>query len=195
MASKKGLLIVDVQNDFLPGGALGIPGSDILIGVLNSYINLFHNRYPIFASRDWHPAKSRHFKEYGGIWPAHCVQESEGAMFGPGLMLPESAYIVSKGMDEEKDGYSAFEAETVNRVELNELLRRLDVTDLYIGGVATDYCVKSTVLEALTLGFKVHLLVDAIMGVNINEDDADRALAEMYEEGAQKTSLDTIGRI
>jgi nicotinamidase/pyrazinamidase len=146
---KKALLIADPQVDFCPGGALGIKDGDKIIPAVNAYVRSFAQRQlPIFITRDWHPKRTTHFKAYGGIWPKHCVHDTKGAAFHPGLRLPKEAIILSKGMDPHKDSYSAFHAYDYNHKELHHLLQIFGVTELYIGGLATDYCVKYSVLDA-----------------------------------------------
>lgn len=200
MKLKKALLIVDVQNDFLPGGALAVPQGHKVIPQLNRYIKLFSGKkLPIFASRDWHPKKTRHFKRYGGQWPRHCVQDTEGARFHPRLKLPKEVIILSKGMDPERDSYSAFQAVDSNGTEFLNLLKILGINELFVGGLATDYCVKSSVLDALKFGFKVNLLVDAIKGVNIRPRDSEDAIEEMASQGAKMVTFEkayalTIGK-
>jgi len=175
MSSKKALVVVDIQNDFCPGGALGVNEGDKVVPVMNQYIDLFSKeRLPIFISRDWHPAETRHFKAFGGVWPPHCIRNSPGAAFHPGLRIPGQAIILSKGTDPGQDGYSVFDARDANQTSFLELLKELGVTELYIGGLATDYCVKATSLDALKKGFRVNILTDAIRGVN--EDDSKRAI-------------------
>ena len=111
MKTKKALLIVDVQNDFCPGGALAVPQGDSIVAAINKYIRIFAKRkLPIFASRDWHPVRTRHFRDFGGEWPAHCVQNTKGAQFHPKLRLPKDAVLLYKGMSPEEDSYSVFQA-------------------------------------------------------------------------------------
>ncbi len=175
------LLIVDVQQDFLPPkGALKVPGGDEIIPILNSWIGRFSKLgLPIVASRDWHPEDHCSFIENGGSWPRHCVQGSPGAEFPDDLQLPASTIIVSKGTTKEKDAYSAFEG-----TDLADRLRQLGTKRLFVGGVATDYCVKATVLDALSNGFDVVVIKDAIRGVDIAPDDSIAALNEMERQGA-----------
>lgn len=183
----KALLIIDVQNDFCPKGSLAVPQGDKIIPTLNKYIKIFQQKkLPIFASRDWHPKVTKHFKQFGGFWPSHCVQNTKGAQFHPKLRLPKNVIILSKGMDPEKDSYSAFQAVDSNGTELSNLLKIFGVNQLCIGGLATDYCVKYSVLDALKLGFKVNLLVDAIKAVNINPADSQEAIKEMLKNGAKE---------
>jgi nicotinamidase/pyrazinamidase len=195
MKLKKALLIVDMQNDFCPGGALAVKEGDKIVPVLNKYIKFFvREKLPIFASRDWHPKETKHFKQYGGLWPKHCIQNTEGAMFHPGLKLPKEAIVLSKGIDPNKDSYSAFQAVDSNGTDFLPLLKALGIKELFIGGLATDYCVKSTVLDGLKAGFKVNLLVDAIKGVNIRPKDSEEAIEEMVARGAKKLTFEKLRR-
>ncbi|MDD2756819.1 MAG: isochorismatase family protein, partial [Methanothrix sp.] len=149
MRSSKALLVVDVQNDFCPGGALGIHGGDRIIPTLNRYIKHFEREnLPIIVTRDWHPKVTKHFQQFGGVWPEHCVGESYGAQFHPELELPKEALVMSKGMDPEEDSYSAFHATDSSGMAFADLLKNLGVTQIYIGGLATDYCVKYSALDA-----------------------------------------------
>jgi nicotinamidase/pyrazinamidase len=184
---KIALLAIDVQKDFCPSGALAVPDGDKIVPVLNEYIEICNaQNYPVFASRDWHPASSRHFASAGGQWPAHCVQNTDGASFHPDLILPHTALIISKGQSPESNGYSAFEATGPEGKPFEEMLRQGNVDTLLVGGLATDYCVRVSVLEALKRGFRVWLLVDAIGGVNLHPEDSQRAIDEMVSEGAMK---------
>ncbi|MDD4650971.1 MAG: bifunctional nicotinamidase/pyrazinamidase [Methanothrix sp.] len=189
IASKSGraLLVVDVQNDFCPGGALGIRDGDRIIPTLNRYIEYFAAEgLPVIATRDWHPEITRHFQQFGGVWPVHCVQESPGAQFHPDLKLPEGVLVLSKGMDPEEDSYSAFQAADSVGGLLADLLKGLGVSQVYIGGLATDYCVKHSALDALRMGLDAYILNDAIAGVNLQPDDSRLALEEMVRRGARK---------
>ena len=182
----KALILVDVQNDFCPGGALAVSEGDAVVGPLNVYARDFAAAgSTVVATRDWHPARTGHFQQFGGIWPVHCVQDSPGAAFHPNLALPEGTIVVSKGDDPEADGYSAFEARTPEGKSLLDVLRERGVTDLYVGGLATDYCVKSTVLDGLKSGLRTVLLVDAVRGVNLQPEDSERAIDEMVRAGAE----------
>lgn len=174
------LLIVDVQNDFLPGGSLVVPNGDEVIPVLNRYIALARSRgVPVFASRDWHPRNHCSFRAHGGPWPEHCVAGTPGAEFAPGLELPPEAVIISKAMREDTDAYSSFEG-----TDLAPRLRKLGVKHLLVGGLATDYCVLNTVRDALNSGFEVLLLKDAIRAVNVQSGDGERAEWQMAQAGA-----------
>ncbi|MDE1920042.1 MAG: isochorismatase family protein [Candidatus Omnitrophica bacterium] len=182
------LLIVDVQNDFCPGGALAVPDGGRVVMPLNRYAAYFRQKgLPVMASRDWHPRESRHFKTNGGPWPEHCIQHTSGADFHPQLKLPESAIILSKGMDELKDGYSVFEAQDAWHESFPDILKKLQVKTLFIGGLATEYCVRSTVLDALKNGFIVYVLDDAVRG--IGEAACQGAMDAMTMAGAKKTTF------
>jgi len=181
------LLLVDVQNDFCPGGALAVPNGDRVIPVLNTLAAQFAEvGLPVFASRDWHPPDTTHFKSQGGPWPPHCVAGTPGAAFHPALQLPADAIVVSKGQDKKDDGYSAFEGTTPEGRQLSDELRARNVTDLVVGGLATDYCVRASVLDACRAGFRVTVLTDAVAG--IGADDSARALEEMKKAGARLVS-------
>jgi len=184
-----GLLIVDLQRDFLPGGALGVAGGDAVVAPVNASIARFaEHRLPVFASRDWHPAGHCSFREEGGPWPPHCVADSPGAEFAPGLRLPPEACVVSKGTTRGRDEYSAF-----GHTELHARLRDRHVLRLVVAGLATDYCVRSTVLDALALGYRVVVLRDAVAAVDVQPGDGARALREMQEAGAVLATSDQLG--
>lgn len=183
---KAALLIVDVQKDFCPGGALAAPGGDGIIPALNRHVTeAREHEMPVYASRDWHPAVTSHFKQYGGEWPPHCVQGTAGAQFHRDLKLPADAVIISKGDDPAKPGYSAFDGHTASGKSLAHDLRDRNVTRLYVSGIATDYCVKATALDALRAGFEVAILRDAITGIDKNAGDSDHALEELSREGVE----------
>ena len=182
------LLVVDVQNDFLPGGRLAVASGDAVVPVLNRYLALAAARQmPVYASRDWHPANHCSFRPQGGPWPGHCVAGTRGARFAPGLKLPQDAIIIDKGTAPRREAYSAFEG-----TELASLLRATQVRRVLVGGLATDYCVLSTVRDALAQGFEVLLLRDAIRAVDINPDDGGRAEREMQRLGATSVELPDI---
>jgi nicotinamidase/pyrazinamidase len=178
------LLVVDVQNDFCSGGVLAVPGSDRVVDSLNGYIqDALARAMPIYASREWHPARSTHFAPYGGMWPVHCVQDSPGAQFHPSLRLPPTTIVISKGQGPDAHGYSAFEGRTPDGTALLERLRNDNIAHLYVGGLATDYCVRASVLDARSAGLNVTLLQDAIAGVDRHTGDSSRAIAEMRRQG------------
>ncbi len=193
---KSALLIVDVQIDFCPGGALAVPEGDRIIAILNKYIKVFsEKKLPIFASRDWHPPETTHFKKFGGQWPQHCIQDTPGAAFHPVLRLPEDAIILSKGVEPDKDGYSAFQAIDNKGEEFAGLLKKNSVKELFIGGLATDYCVRWTVVDALKYGLRITVLEDAIKGVNLKPHDSEDALKEMFAMGAGKITFEKLLRM
>ena len=175
------LVIVDVQNDFLPGGALAVPHGDEVVPVLNRWIERFTARgLPVVATRDWHPPDHCSFRERGGPWPVHCVAGTEGAAFAPALRLPADALVISKATEPDREAYSGFEG-----TDLAERLRGLGVRRLFVGGLATDYCVLSTVRDARREGFDVVLLEDAVRAVDVQPGDGARALEEMRRLGAE----------
>jgi nicotinamidase/pyrazinamidase len=185
MQTKDALIIVDVQNDFCPGGALAVSGGDEVVPLLNRVIERFTEAgLPIFATRDWHPEKTSHFKTYGGVWPAHCVQGTRGAEFHADLKINDDVIVVSKGMMPDEDSYSGFQATDGSGTRLAELLRQKEIQRIFVGGLATDYCVKHTVLDGLTEGFEALLLADAIRAVNLNPHDGEIAMDEMLRAGA-----------
>ena len=177
---RRALVVVDVQNDFCPGGSLAVERGDEVVAPLNRLISEFLERgEPVFKSRDWHPARTKHFAAYGGTWPVHCVQGTRGAEFHPELLDDPRVQIISKGTGDE-DQYSAFDG-----TGLADILRERGVTELLVGGLATDYCVKNTVLDALREGFKVRALTEAMRAVNLQPGDDARALEEMRRAGAE----------
>jgi nicotinamidase/pyrazinamidase len=177
---KRALIVVDVQNDFCPGGSLAVEHGDEVVAPLNRLIREFLERgEPVFKSRDWHPAQTRHFAAYGGTWPVHCVQNTRGAEFHKDLLEDPRIEIVSKGTGDE-DNYSAFDGTT-----LAEDLRARGVKEVWVGGLATDFCVKNTVLDALREGFRVKALTEAMRAVNLQPGDDARAIEEMRRAGAE----------
>lgn len=175
------LIVVDVQNDFCPGGSLAVSQGDSVVAPLNRVIRLFEaQKLPVFLTRDWHPANHSSFRAQGGPWPLHCVQNSPGAAFHPELEIPNDAAIISKGVNPADDSYSTFD-----KTELDTLLRRRKVKTLYVGGLATDYCVKETVMDGLKLGYKVYLLEGAHRGVEVKPGDSAAAIDAMKKAGAQ----------
>ncbi|RTZ58088.1 MAG: nicotinamidase [Gammaproteobacteria bacterium] len=183
---KDALILVDIQKDFLPGGALPVPEGDKVIEPANRYIEIFTKaKAPIFATRDWHPENHISFKEYGGLWPKHCVQNTEGAKFADSLKLPPEVFIINKGDRAEFDAYSGFQG-TI----LENLLRERGVKRIFVGGLATDYCVLNTVLGGLNLGFQVFWLSDASKG--ITPEGEQRARNQMLTEGAVEVTLSDL---
>jgi len=187
--SKSALHVTDIQNDFCPGGALGVPGADAIIPIVNDYIRFFHRQgFPVIASRDWHPPNHCSFKEQSGIWPVHCVQGSWGGQFHPKLVLAPGAIIISKATDPKREAYSAFEG-----TPLDERLRDLGTETLFVIGVATDYCVRNTVLDACKLGYRVVVLEDAIRGIDATPGDCERAMHDMCAVGAITAKARDLG--
>jgi nicotinamidase/pyrazinamidase len=184
-AKKKALIVVDVQNDFCPGGSLPVAHGDEVIAPLNNLMKEFLDRgEPVYKTRDWHPPHTNHFAAYGGIWPFHCVQNTPGAEFHPDLLDDPRITVISKGTDDTADGYSGFDG-----TNLAELLREQGVGEIWVGGLATDYCVKETVVQGVRKGFKVKALADAMRAVDVNPDDGRKALEEMSAVGAEIVGL------
>jgi nicotinamidase/pyrazinamidase len=180
------LILVDVQNDFCPGGALAVPEADRTVPVLNREIERFLRAgRPIVASRDWHPTQTTHFQSGGGRWPVHCVAGQAGAAFHPELRLPADAVVVSKGSGATEDAYSAFQARDEAGRNLKRILDESGAKRLVVGGLATDYCVRATVLDALKSGYEVTVLRDGVRGVDVNPGDSAKALEEMRAGGAR----------
>lgn len=186
--SKSALILVDVQNDFCPGGSLAVSDGDAVVPVLNAYTARFvAASAPIYATRDWHPANHLSFMPESGIWPVHCVQESHGAAFHAELTLPEGVTIISKAQKQEEEAYSGF-----GGTDLAARLRAQGVESVYVGGLATDYCVKSTVLDALQEGFDTYFLADGSRGVEVQPGDVAAAEAQMASAGAKRITLDSF---
>jgi nicotinamidase/pyrazinamidase len=182
------LLVADVQNDFLPGGALGVQGGDQILPVLLAYIARFHGSgLPIFLSRDWHPPDHCSFRDQGGPWPSHCIAGTPGSLAPPAFQAPASAIIIHKATARDREAYSAFQD-----TGLEEHLRVSRVRRLFIGGLATDYCVLNTVKDARRLGYEVCLLMDGIRAVNRHPDDGRKAEEEMVRLGAAPIRLENL---
>lgn len=195
------LLLIDIQNDFLPGGALAVPEGDQIVPVVNAIQPRFDL---VVATQDWHPADHGSFARQHAdravgevidlhglpqiLWPAHCVQETQGADFPPALDRSRWARIFQKGTDGEIDSYSGFYDNGHRKATgLGDYLRAQGVTEVYLAGLATDYCVKFTALDARQLGFRTHLIADACRGVNLQAGDVERAIAEMEAAGVEIT--------
>lgn len=174
------LIIVDMQNDFLPGGALAVNRGDEIVATINAYIDLFiTSGLPIIATRDWHPANHCSFRQQGGPWPAHCIANSQGAQFASGLRLPQDTTIISKATMPDKDAYSGFAG-----TSLEAILRSHGARRLFVCGLAGDYCVLNTVKDALENRYQVYVLGDAVRAVNIRPEDGRKAEREMIAKGA-----------
>jgi nicotinamidase/pyrazinamidase len=178
------LLIVDVQNDFCPGGALAVPGGDDVVEVINWLLPNFHHS---IATQDFHPADHSSFEEHGGPWPVHCVQGTKGAELHPGLEVDKIDDVVQKGTERDTDGYSGFAG-----TDLADRLHALDATRVYVTGLATDYCVRATALEAMDEGFDVVVVADAVAAVELEAGDGDRALKELRSAGATLITSDEV---
>lgn len=173
------LIVVDVQNDFCPGGALPVARGDEIVPVLNAWIEAARQSGArVVGSRDWHPPDHCSFQERGGLWPRHCVQHTRGAEFHPGLKLPLEATIVSKGTAANTEAYSAFQG-----TGLADQLRRAAIARVWIGGLALDYCVRATALDALAAAFETHLIAGATRAVNVRQGDDESALRELSAAG------------
>ncbi|MGB9914037.1 MAG: nicotinamidase [Candidatus Bathyarchaeales archaeon] len=182
------LMIVDVQNDFCSGGALPVPEGEQVVPVLNDYIRIFKKaNAKIVATRDWHPPNHISFKAQGGPWPPHCVQNTEGARFHPNLKLPNDVSIISKATDPLKEAYSGFDG-----TELADMLNKAGVTRVFVGGLATDYCVKNTALDARKLGFETVLLLDAVRGIDAKPGDVKAAIDEMTKNGVEQATIEDL---
>ncbi len=183
--SSDALLITDIQKDFLPGGALPVEGGDEIIPVLNEYARRFEDaKMHVFASRDWHPDNHISFKKQGGPWPPHCVQNSSGAKFSSDLKLPDNVVVISKATNPEHESYSVFDG-----TSFGHELKMCEVKRLFIGGLATDYCVVNTVLDAIKLGYETVVLMDATLGINVEPGDVDRAVEVMRKAGAEQVTM------
>lgn len=182
------LILVDVQKDFLPGGNLAVPHGDQVIEPLNRAIEIFSSRnLPIFATRDWHPPNHCSFHVQGGPWPSHCVAGTSGASFPEDLRTTSQIQVISKATSAAQDAYSGFQG-----TELDQRLKELHVSRLYVGGLATDYCVLNTVKDAIQLGYEVCLLKDAIRAVNAQRNDEQKAKVEMENLGAVSIITETL---
>lgn len=178
----KALLVVDLQNDFLPGGSLGVTDGDKVIPVINKIMPLF----PIvIASRDWHPEQSVHFDK----WPVHCVADSFGAEFPEALESDKIQEVFYKGTDNKDDGYSAFEA---TNQSLDQFLKDKKVSELYVVGIATDYCVRASALDSLDLDYKTYIVTDAVKPVNLKPEDGENALKELESQGGILINSDEL---
>jgi nicotinamidase/pyrazinamidase len=177
---KRALIVVDMQNDFMPGGALAVTEGDEIVPIVNKLIDIFTLEGELVVkTRDWHPeANNVHFAAFGGRWPAHCIQNTKGAAFFPDLRTAPNEMIIDKGTTGEDDGYSAFDG-----TQLAPILRGHGITDLWVVGLATDYCVKATVLDGIKEKFTVTVILDAVRAVD-SETGAE-AVTEMVGAGAR----------
>jgi len=181
-----------VQRDFCPGGALAVKDGDKIVPRLNRVIEAFTKAsLPIFFTRDWHPRNHVSFNGHGGTWPPHCVKGTPGAEFHPKLKVPRGAIVVSKGTQAGSEAYSGFQG-----TALEKRLKQAGVREVFLGGLATDYCVKETVLDALDAGLKVKVFEDCVRGVDLRATDSQLALREVVARGARLvTSSDAVRRV
>jgi nicotinamidase/pyrazinamidase len=188
MKGTKALVVVDLQNDFCPGGTLEVKDGDKIVAPINELVVAFEkDGLPIAFTRDWHPRDHCSFKARGGMWPPHCVQGTSGAEFHPSLRVPSKAIVIRKGTSRDRDAYSGFQD-----TDLAERLRQVGAGELFVGGLATDYCVKNTVIDALRLGFKVYVITDCIRGVNLKRTDSANAVRLMMTNGAKRASCSNL---
>lgn len=184
MSRKPALMVVDIQNDFCSGGALPVKKGNKVIEPTNRLTSAFQNKgFPVVFTRDWHPADHCSFKARGGPWPPHCVKNTPGAEFHSSLLVPKDSMIVSKATRRDEEAYSGFQG-----TGLAERLRKMNVDQLYVAGLATDYCVMNTVLDGLREGFKVGVLTDCVRGVNVRPTDSANAFRTMLAKGAKRTN-------
>ena len=182
------LMVVDLQNDFCPGGALPVAEGDQVVPLANELIERFTEAgSPIYFTRDWHPPNHMSFTDRGGPWPPHCVRDTPGARFHPDLHVPDTAQIISKATDVDTEAYSTFEG-----TGAADRLRARGVGAIVIVGLATDYCVKHSVLDGLQEGFRMTVVPQAIRAVNVQPDDGDRAIEQMRQAGARFVGLDEV---
>ncbi len=191
MSENECLVVVDVQNDFCAGGALAVPDGDKIVPRVNDYIKLFRSSgMRVFATRDWHPQQTVHFKEWGGKWPPHCVQGTKGAEFHPELRLPGGCTIITKGDKPDAAGYSAFDGHDAADRPFSRVLEEEGIKRLYLCGLATDCCVKATAFDAIKRGYEVILLIDAVKGVDAAESKS--VLIEIMEDGGETAVIDDV---
>ena len=186
--AKRALIVVDIQRDFCPGGSLPVTNGDKIIPAVNRLVHKFEKTgLPIFFTRDWHPSNHVSFKANGGPWPPHCVQGTPGANFHPSLAIPKGAQVIDKGTLQTEDAYSGFQG-----TQLAHELQGHHVNQIYVVGLATDYCVKNTVLDGAANGFETYVVADCIKGVNLKRTDSATALRTMLSRGARRTTSDRL---
>lgn len=184
MRTKCALIVVDLQRDFCPGGALPVRQGDKIVQPINALVQKFEDQHlPVVFTRDWHPRDHCSFRSQGGVWPPHAVKDSPGAQFHPSLYVPRSATVISKASRKNVEAYSGFEG-----TDLASRLKTMDVSDLYVAGLATDYCVKNTVIDGIKRGFGVSLVKDCVKGVNLKRTDSASAYRQMLSRGARTTT-------
>lgn len=188
------LIVVDMQNDFMPGGALPVPNALTIIPSVNRYVELFEEKKAtIVFTRDWHPEDHISFRSRGGPWPPHCIQNTQGAELHPALRIPRTAVVVSKAFREDEEAYSGFKGvELESKRDLHTILRGREVRRVFVAGVATEYCVRATALDAVDLGYQVFLLIDSVKGIDRPPGSEKRAIDEMLERGVVAITLSDI---
>jgi len=187
------LSVTDMQNDFLPGGALAVPDGDRIIPYVNLAIASFKkNNLPIFLTRDWHPLDHCSFKDQGGPWPPHCVQNTAGADFSSELNIPEGSTVISKGSEKNSEQYSTLGGRDAAGNTESSLMKKLGIRRIFFGGLATDYCVLNSVKDALAEGYEVYVLIDAVRAVDVKPGDGERALKEMTVSGAKTITSEDL---
>lgn len=186
---KSALILVDIQNDFCPGGALAVNDGDRVVAIVNKLIPKFSI---VISTQDWHPANHVSFAAQGGPWPPHCVQGTPGAALHADLKTDTIAHYFRKASSPDKDDYSEFAGKDENGRSLDEVLRIHCVTSIYVVGLATDYCVLETVLDGLKYGYEVYAVTDAMRAVNVNPDDEEKALYKMASSGAHLVTSEEI---
>ena len=183
------LILVDIQNDFCPGGALAVSEGDQIVPIVNQLIPEFPL---VISTQDWHPENHISFKQRRGPWPPHCVQGTQGAQLHPELKTDTISYYFRKASSPDKDDYSEFAGKDERGRSLDEVLKSHDVKSLYVVGLATDYCVLETVLDGLKYSYEVYPVIDAMRAVNVDPDDGERALRKMAYDGAHLVTSDEV---
>lgn len=183
------LILVDIQNDFCPGGALAVVDGDAVVEVVNRLMPHFAL---VVSTLDWHPANHISFIEQGGPWPPHCVQNTFGAQLHPGLRTELINHTFRKATTADRDAYSEFEGFDENQRSLDQYLKSRGVRRVYLAGLATDYCVRATAIDALRLGYETYIVTDGVRAVNVEAGDGARALAEMQAQGARLIASETL---
>lgn len=184
---KSALIVVDLQFDFMPGGALPVPKGDDIVKPIGQIRRLFDT---VIFTQDWHTADHCSFKQNGGIWPVHCLQYSPAASLPHRIMRPDDI-VVTKGMDKNVDSYSGFwDNEKKNQTDLQEILRIKEIDDVYICGLATEYCVKYTALDAIAIGYQTNVIIDACRG--ITNKDVEYAYSEMTAKHVRLSSIGSM---
>lgn len=188
---ERALIVVDIQRDFCPGGSLPVTNGDKIIPAVNRLVDKFEKAsLPIFFTRDWHPRNHISFRANGGPWPPHCIRGTPGASFHPSLEIPKNAQVIDKGTLEAEDAYSGFQG-----TDLARKLQGLHVSQIYVVGLATDYCVKNTVVDGEAKGFETFVVADCVKGVNLKRTDSATAMRTMLSRGARQTTSGRLSKL